>query len=499
MSGPATASGERLARVAGAARAALEARAGEVDDLNVFPVADGDTGANMLLTALAVEESAGATSGLPRPERCRALARAALMGARGNSGMILSQLVRGAADALGAGEGPLDGPALALALRRASDAADAAVRHPVEGTMLTVARRMADAAEAAPSGDIEAVLAAALEGGRRAVAETPGLLDVLRQAGVVDAGGLGLVILLEGVAAGLAGHEVAAPIRVAPAPPGEGRHAPSRYRYCTSFLVEGVAIELALVEAALEAVGDSVLVMGDRVQAKVHVHTDAPERAAELVRRWGEVGGMRVDDMRRQEAERDARLRRAAPAGAACGALALLPGAGARALAEGLGARALPEDAGPAAIAAAIAALGTPEGVVVTAGADGPAAAAGAQGGRVRVVDAGSLPAALACLVALDPHAGAEANAAGMAALAAGVATAGVEGAGAEALRPRLVRAIAGLIGDVPCLVTVLVGAGAGVEPHEVEAWVREVAGTAVEVEAHLGGQAGPALAIGVE
>jgi DAK2 domain fusion protein YloV len=498
MSGAATVPGERVARVAGAARAALEARSGEVDDLNVFPVADGDTGTNMLLTSLAVEESAAATPGLPRPERCGALARAALAGARGNSGMILSQLVRGAAEALATERGPLDGAALARALRRASEAADAAVRHPVEGTMLTVARRAADAAEAAGSGGLEAVLAAALEGGRRAVAQTPDQLEVLREAGVVDAGGLGLVVLLEGVAAGLAGREVAPPIRVARARPGDAGHAPSRYRYCTSFLVEGEAIDLGAVETALEAVGDSVLVMGDAAQAKVHVHTDLPERAADLARAWGEVGGLRVDDMRRQEAERAARLRRAAPAGAACGALALLAGEGTRALAEGLGASALPDDAGPDEVAVRLAELEAPEVVVVTAGEAGAASAAAA--GAARVVDAGSLPAALACLVALDPARDAAANADEMSEIAAVIGTAEVEGAGARALREGLARALAGLVGGGPCLVTVLVGARAGVEPHEVEAWAREVAGApGTEVEAHLGGQERPALAIGVE
>ena len=174
MTGPVTASGERVGRAIGAARAALEARAAEVDDLNVFPVADGDTGTNMLATAAAVERAAAATAGLPRAERCAALARAALVGARGNSGMILSQLVRGAAEVLGAGDGPVDGPTVARALRGASRAADAAVRRPVEGTMLTVARRAAEAAEESGAPDAETVLAAALAGGRRGVGGDPG-------------------------------------------------------------------------------------------------------------------------------------------------------------------------------------------------------------------------------------------------------------------------------------------------------------------------------------
>ncbi len=503
MSGSATASGERLVRVVAAARAALEARAGEIDDLNVFPVADGDTGTNMLITAVAVEEAAAATTGLPWPERCAALARAALLGARGNSGMILSQLVRGAAESL-AQEGGLDGGALARALRRASDTAYAAVRHPVEGTMLTVARRTAEAAEVAAAGgdgDLAAVLDAALEGGREGVAETPELLEVLREAGVVDSGALGLVILLEGLGAGLLGREVAPPIDVGRPRVVEADHVPSRYRYCTSFLVEGSAIDLDALEASLLSLGDSLLVMGDAAQAKVHVHTDTPERAAEAAGPWGEVTALRFDDMRRQEAERAARLRRAAEPTAACAAIALVEGDGIRELVEGLGARALPVDAGHGQIAAALDASGAAEAVVVAASPEALAAARAAVGGRpgARVVEAGSLPAVLACLVGLDPEGTAAANAAELGELAQGVRAADVDGVGAAALRPRLEAALASLLDGEPALVTLLIGADARVSPPEVEGWVRGVAGPEVEVEAHEGGQPRPALAVGVE
>ena len=489
MTGPVMASDERVGRAIGAALAALEARAAEVDDLNVFPVADGDTGTNMLVTTAAVERAAVATAGLPRAERCAALARAALVGAHGNSGMILSQLVRGAAEVLAAGEGPVDGRAVARALRGASEAADAAVRRPVEGTMLTVARRVAEAAEASGAADVQTVLAAALAGGRRGVEETPELLEVLRDAGVVDSGGLAVVILLEGLAAGLAGHEVAPAIRAAPPRVEALDHPPSRYRYCTSFLVEGGEIDGDALETALLGVGDSVLVMGDRRQVKVHVHTDAPERAAGIARAWGDVGAMTIDDMRRQEAERAARLRRASAARARCGALLLADGAGVRELAEGLGVVVLPSDTGAAGIDAALAGLPADEAVIVAVGQVAGAA----------VVTAGSLPAALACLVVLDPALGATANAVEMAAAAAAVTSVEIEGAAGE-LRAGLERALAGLLGDGPALVTALIGAGAGVQPSEVEGWVRAAAGDAeVEVEAHLGGQARPALAIGVE
>ncbi len=489
MTGPGIASAERVGRAVGAARAALEARAAEVNDLNVFPVADGDTGTNMLATAAAVERAALATTGLPRAQRCQALARAALVGAQGNSGMILSQLVRGAAEVLGADDAPVDGPTVARALRGASEAADAAVRRPVEGTMLTAARRAAEAAEQSGAADPETVLAAALAGGRRAVEETPELLEVLRQAGVVDSGALGAVILLEGLAAGLAGHEVAPAIRVS-APRMEALdHPPSRYRYCTSFLVEGGDIDGEALETALRTLGDSVLVMGDRRQVKVHVHTDAPERAAGIARGWGAVDAMSIDDMRRQEAERAARLRRAAATRARCRALLLADGAGVRELAEGLGAAVLPADATAARIDAALAGLDAEEAVIVAVGRVAGAVA----------VEAGSLPAALACLVVLDPGLGATANAAEMTAAAAAVTSVEIEGSAGE-LRAGVERGLAGLLGAGPALVTALIGAGADVRPSEVEAWVRAAAGQAdVEVEAHLGGQARPALAIGVE
>ena len=500
MSGSATASGERLVRVVGAARAALEARAGEVDDLNVFPVADGDTGTNMLITAVAVEEAAAATTGLPWPDRCAALARAALMGARGNSGMILSQLVRGAAESLARGGRP----------RRRRAGAGPAARERRRLRRRAPPRRGDDADRGPPHGrgrrgrrgrrDLEAVLDAALEGGRDGVAETPELLEVLREAGVVDSGALGLVILLEGLGAGLLGREVAPPIDVGRPRVVEAGHAPSRYRYCTSFLVEGAAIDLDALEASLLSLGDSLLVMGDAAQAKVHVHTDTPERAAEAAGPWGEVTALRVDDMRRQEAERAARLRRAAEASAACAAIALVEGDGIRELVEGLGARALPVDAGHGQIAAALDASGAAEAVVVAAsprrwrrrGRPSAAVPARRRGGRVAAGRPG-----LSRRPRPRGHGRRERRRDRRA--RAGVRAADVDGVGAAALRPRLEAALASLLDGEPALVTLLIGADARVSPPEVEAWVRGVAGPEVEVEAHEGGQRRPALAVGVE
>jgi uncharacterized protein len=502
MSGPGTATSAPAEVVAGAvaaARAALAARVGEVNDLNVFPVADGDTGTNMLLTVVAVEEAAAATTGMARAERCAALARAALVGARGNSGMILSQLVRGAAGALAGGAGPPDGRALAAALRAASAAADAAVREPVEGTMLTVARRVAEAAEEAGD-DVGALADAVTAAARDAVAATREQLDVLSEAGVVDSGALGVAILLEGAAAALTGRPTAAgPAAAAPAAPSVD-HLPSRYRYCTSFLVEGAAMDLDALEAALLPLGDSLLVMGDPAQAKVHVHTDAPERAAAAAAAFGAVDALRWDDMRRQEAERAARLaRRAAPA-ASCVAIAVADGDGVRELAAGLGATALAAGGGAAALTAALDAVAPAQAVVVATGADADDARAAAEGRQgVAVVEAASLPALLAALVEADPDGEATEVAAAMDAAASAVRSAAVGGGDPQALRDGLSAALAPLLGAGPALVTVLVGAGAGVEPPVVEGWARALAAEGTEVEAHAGGQAAPALAVGVE
>jgi dihydroxyacetone kinase-like predicted kinase len=395
------------------------------------------------------------------------------MGAQGNSGMILSQLVRGAAEAL-AGGGAVDGAAVAGALRDASRAADAAVRHPVEGTMLSVARAMAAAAEAALPGDRDAVLGAAVAAGADAVAATTGQLDVLREAGVVDSGALGVLILVEGLAGALSGRPPRAAPAHAPSRPATAAHPPSRYRFCTTFLVEGPSVDLGALEDALTPIGDSILVMGDARRAKVHVHTDAPERAAGLAAAWGVVEGMKADDMRRQEAERAARLAAAIAPG---GLVAVVEGEGVRDLLAGLGVAAVPpgdrfDDA-----------------AVVLALAPAPDAP------DAEVVEVPALPAMLAAALAWDPGDDAAANVARMREAAAEVTSVDVSPATREALAAAVAPALAAGAG----LVTVLVGAGAGVAPAEVEAWARALVPPGVEVEAHHGGQAAPALAVGIE
>jgi dihydroxyacetone kinase-like predicted kinase len=184
---------------------ALEGRKQEINDLNVYPVPDGDTGTNLALTLQAVLEAVARLSeDATERELCSAVSQAALMGARGNSGVILSQIVRGAMEVLGEG-GAITSQTLCQALVNASETAYRAVRRPVEGTMLTVLREMAEAAtEAGADLDAKALMDQVIEAGWKSVEKTPTLLKVLADAGVVDAGGYGLVVIVEGAANGRA-------------------------------------------------------------------------------------------------------------------------------------------------------------------------------------------------------------------------------------------------------------------------------------------------------
>lgn len=314
----------------------LESRRQEVNDLNVFPVADGDTGDNMALTLRAVlqeldrlQERYGdkPIDEIGRSEIVESVARAALLGARGNSGVILSQLIRGAAEELVSRPGELvDATLIAAAIANAADKAYSSVRQPAEGTILTVAREMArmiasDVAHAQgstrlalhTSADVQdRMIADTLEraviAGQEAVKRGPEMLAALREAGVVDAGGYGLTIVFAGVIAALRGQDPPELEHHAPARITHPQHSSSTYRYCTNFAVTGSDLRPAAFLAALEELGDSVLVVGDASTLKVHVHTDEPQRAAAVFEAVGEVSHFDVADMRLQVAERDERL-----------------------------------------------------------------------------------------------------------------------------------------------------------------------------------------------
>jgi DAK2 domain fusion protein YloV len=353
----------RFRRVVEAALAELENRREEVNDLNVFPVADGDTGDNMALTLRAVVEELNTMNGQPidvigRDEIVTAVARAALLGARGNSGVILSQIVRGAAEELASRPGELVDPILvSAAFARAADAAYASVRDPAEGTMLSAVRAMAsriahdlahmDTRRLGPDATAEEqdellaeVLENALEAGKEAVDRGPEQLAILRESGVVDAGAYGLTVIVAGCLAALRGER--APQlehHYAPAALHGPEHESSSFRYCTNFAVTGAYLEAGRFTALLEDIGDSVLVVGDDRTLRVHVHTDEPDRAVALFEDVGDVSRFDVADMYEQVADRSARLGGdgVEVGRTACAVVAVASGPGVKRLYEELG------------------------------------------------------------------------------------------------------------------------------------------------------------------
>ena len=271
-----------------AAVANLEAHVDEINDLNVFPVPDGDTGSNMVATVrVALEEAEGAV-GQPADRIAAAISFGALMGARGNSGVITSQILNGMARGL-VRKRRFNGLDLAYCLALGTETAYAAVKKPVEGTILTVIRQASAAAtEAAERDDaIETVLAAALDAAERAVAETPSLLPILAEAGVVDSGGQGLFRLFQGAFGFVIGKTVVpAPPHTAVQPRPAQRpsvlvaHADDGYGYETMFLLQppaGQDLDLDAIRQHLETIGESVVVAGDARAIKVHVHSDRPD------------------------------------------------------------------------------------------------------------------------------------------------------------------------------------------------------------------------------
>ncbi|HET7727692.1 MAG TPA: DAK2 domain-containing protein [Candidatus Limnocylindrales bacterium] len=266
----------------------LEAHVDEINALNVFPVPDGDTGSNMAATVrAALDEAEKAGADAPAERIAQAVSFGALMGARGNSGVITSQIVAGLAHGL-AGKRRFNALDLANALDEGTRTAYKAVAKPVEGTILTVIREASAAAvEAAErSNDIEAVLAATVEAAEKAVAKTPSLLPILREAHVVDSGGQGLLRLFEGALASVRGRPIGreAAVRPQAAAPafraGVAELEEGAFGYETVFLVTAPPdreLDPAAIQAHLESIGESVLVAGDRRMVKVHVHNERPD------------------------------------------------------------------------------------------------------------------------------------------------------------------------------------------------------------------------------
>jgi hypothetical protein len=295
-------------------RAAVDNLAEHVDEvnaLNVFPVPDGDTGSNMLATVRAALEEAEGAAEQSADRVATAISFGALMGARGNSGVIASQIFRGMAEGLG-GKERFDGADLARSLTQGTATAYKAVVKPVEGTILTVIREASAAAVvvAEQGGDLESVLAAAVAGAEQAVAKTPSMLPILRDAGVVDAGGQGLFRLLQGALQYMvARNPVRAPAAERAAVPGRTAGpaaAPDgEFGYETMFLLhtQDKPLDLERLRADLEGMGDSVLVAGDGRAVKVHVHNDRPDQIIALGLSMGSLTRITVENLDSQSQE----------------------------------------------------------------------------------------------------------------------------------------------------------------------------------------------------
>src|SRR3954447_4340724 len=524
MSANGSADPGRVVHAVRSALASLEASRRRLDDLNVYPVADGDTGTNMTLTVRAVAE---ALDGGLADDPAAQIGRAALLGARGNSGVILSQIVRAA---LGALDGPPDAAAVAGALRAGADAAYAAVQAPQEGTILTVVPQLAEEAErlAPEAPPLAELLPALVRHGDESVARTPDLLPVLRDAGVVDAGAAGLVEVLRGIAAAVTGEPLpAAPTASVTVGEAAIHLEESRFRYCTTFVVEGEALDRDALHAALVPFGDSLLVVGDASALKVHVHTDEPGRALAAGTALGVLEAVEIANMRRQQAEREERLDEAL---APCAVLAVATGPGIIRLFESLGAAVLDggETMNPstAELVAALERLPAHEAVLLPNDPNvllAAEAAAGEAGKPVVVVPIRSLPAGLSALLAFDAERSAEENADELAAGAAAVVTGAVARAARDftldgtpvaegslvGLRERepavagdefatVATALVALLLDEPREVLTLV-AGRDAPPLEPLLADLRAAHPQLEIEAHDGGQATTLLLVAAE
>ena len=299
---------------------ALEMNRTIVDELNVFPVPDGDTGTNMSLTLASAMREANACGSLLIDEIAMAFSKGALRGARGNSGVISSQIFRGFAVAL-EGKADLTPKTFAECLKKGTEIAYSAVTKPKEGTILTVVRVMAEEAVAASRGkkvEFEAFLKRVIDAGEDILRKTPDMLPVLKKAGVVDAGGRGLVTVFDGMYRTLIGEELVlisggkveendfAEIKtVGEVDPLENDYEHITFQYCTEFFITHLKNEVT--DAAIDkyrdyltTIGDCVLVIGDTDLVKTHVHTNHPDRALKAALNLGELDGVKIENMLEQ-------------------------------------------------------------------------------------------------------------------------------------------------------------------------------------------------------
>ena len=302
----------------------LEAKKDWINELNVFPVPDGDTGTNMTLTIMAAAKEVAELENPTMDQLAKAISSGSLRGARGNSGVILSQLLRGFTKEIKAVE-EIDTTILANAMVRGTETAYKAVMKPKEGTILTVAKAMADKGleMASQTDDIEEFVKQVIEYGDYVLSQTPEMLPVLKQAGVVDSGGQGLMQVVKGAVDGLLGKTVDFSLDTVPDSgnrPAAGEKAARgaartdidtadiKFGYCTEFIINLEKVytdkDETELKSYLESIGDSLVVVSDDEIVKVHVHTTHPGLAYEKALAFGSLSRMKIDNMREEHQER---------------------------------------------------------------------------------------------------------------------------------------------------------------------------------------------------
>ena len=289
----------------------LEANKEYINELNVFPVPDGDTGTNMTMTIMsAAKDVAGLDETTEMKVIAKAISSGSLRGARGNSGVILSQLCRGFAKIIGDVE-VIDKEVLARACERAVESAYKAVMKPKEGTILTVAKGLCEKVvelSADPDIDLDTVIDSAIVYAKEVLDKTPDMLPVLKQAGVVDSGGYGLVVFLSGAQSAFRGEEIDFTLEtpaVGDKPAVDSKEADTadiKFGYCTEFII---LLDKAFnnkmekdFKAFLESIGDSIVLVADEEIVKVHVHTNDPGLAIQRALTYGALSNMKIDNMR---------------------------------------------------------------------------------------------------------------------------------------------------------------------------------------------------------
>lgn len=305
---------EMLAKMFLAGAQNIEAKKEYINELNVFPVPDGDTGTNMSMTIMSAAKEVRALSNPGMKELAKAISGGSLRGARGNSGVILSQLLRGFTKAI-QDEDEIDAAGIASACRRATETAYKAVMKPKEGTILTVAKGIADKAEelAFETDDLAEIFPQVLEYAAEVLDQTPEMLPVLKEAGVVDSGGQGLLEVLRGAYDAFLGKEIdytsiepaSVQGKVSAAPAAE---ADIKFGYCTEFIImaekEFTESDESEFKAYLESIGDSIVCVADDEVVKIHVHTNDPGLAIQKALTYGQLTKMKIDNMREEHHER---------------------------------------------------------------------------------------------------------------------------------------------------------------------------------------------------